>query len=60
MTPKTLRIIIAIFLFIHAIGHGQGIIVSLELLKLKTWNMRSWLFDNLMGEKASRMPAMIM
>jgi hypothetical protein len=60
MTPKTLRTIIAIFLFVHAIGHGQGIIASLGLLSSETWNVRSWLFDNLIGEKASRTLAMVL
>jgi len=60
MAPKTLRIIVAIFLFVHAIGHGQGIVASLGLLNSETWNVRSWLFDNLIGEKASRTLAMIL
>ena len=60
MTPKTLRTIVAIFLFVHAIGHGQGIVASLGLLNSETWNVRSWLFDNLIGEKASRTLAMML
>ena len=60
MTPKTLRTIIAVFLFVHGIGHGQGIVASLGLLNSETWNVRSWLFDNLIGEKASRMLAMVL
>lgn len=54
MTPKTLRTIIAIFLFVHAIGHIQGFVASLGLIKSETWNVRSWLFDSLFGEKGSR------
>jgi hypothetical protein len=60
MSPKTLRTIIAIFLFVHAIGHIQGIIASLGVIKSETWNVRSWLFDGLLGEKGSRMLAMIL
>ena len=60
MTPKTLRTIIAIFLFVHAIGHIQGIIASLGVIKTKTWNVRSWLFDGLVGEKGSRILATIL
>jgi len=60
MTPKTLRTIFAVFLFIHAIGHGQGVVASLGLLNSETWNVRSWLFDSLIGEKASRTLAMIL
>ncbi|MFL7871927.1 MAG: hypothetical protein AB8I58_24065 [Anaerolineales bacterium] len=60
MLPKTLRTIIAIFLFVHAIGHIQGIIASLGVIKSDTWNVRSWLFDGLLGEKGSRTLAMIL
>jgi len=60
MTPKALRTILAVFLFIHAIGHGQGIVASLGVLNSETWNARSWLFDSLIGEKASRILATIL
>ena len=60
MSPKTLRTIIAIFLFVHAIGHIQGIVASLGVIKSDTWNVRSWLFDGLLGEKGSRTLAMIL
>lgn len=60
MSPKTLRTILAIFLFVHAIGHIQGIVASLGVIKSETWNIRSWLFDGLLGEKASRTLALIL
>ena len=60
MSPKTLRTIIAIFLFVHAIGHIQGIVASLGMIKSDTWNVRSWLFDSLLGEKGSRTLAIIL
>jgi hypothetical protein len=60
MSPKTLCTIIAIFLFVHAIGHIQGIIASLGVIKSDTWNVRSWLFDSLLGEKGSRILATIL
>jgi hypothetical protein len=60
MSPKTLRTIIAIFLFVHAIGHIQGIVASLGVIKSETWNVRSWLFDGLLGEKGSRTLALIL
>ena len=60
MSPKTLRIIIAIFLFVHAIGHIQGIIASLGVIKLENWSVRSWLFDGMLGEKGSRTLAIIL
>jgi hypothetical protein len=60
MSPKTLRTIIAIFLFVHAIGHIQGVIASLGVIKSDTWHARSWLFDGLLGEKGSRMLALVL
>ena len=60
MSPITLRIIIAIFLFVHAIGHIQGIVASLGVIKSDTWNVRSWLFDGLLGKRASRTLALIL
>ena len=60
MSPKTLRTILAILLFVHAIGHIQGIIVSLGVIKSETWNVRSWLFDGLLGEKGSRTLALVL
>ena len=60
MSPKTLRTIIAIFLFVHAIGHAQGLVAALGVIKSDTWHARSWLFDGLLGEKGSRMLAMVL
>jgi hypothetical protein len=60
MSPKTLRTIIAIFLFVHAIGHVQGVIASLGVIKSESWHARSWLFDSLLGEKGSRILALIL
>jgi hypothetical protein len=60
MSPKTLRTIITVFLFVHAIGHGQGLVASLGLFNSDTWNARSWLFDSLIGEKGSQILATIL
>ena len=60
MSAKALRTVIAVFLFVHAIGHIQGIVASLGVIKSETWNVRSWLFDSLLGEKGSRILAMIL
>ncbi len=54
MNPRTFRIIIAIFLFVHAIGHAQGIVASLGVFKFGNWNTRSWLFDGLLGQRGSQ------
>jgi hypothetical protein len=60
MSPENLRIIIAVLLFVHAIGHIQGIIASLGVIKSETWHVRSWLFDGLLGERRSRTLALIL
>lgn len=60
MTPKTIRTIIAILLFVHAIGHLQGIVASLGIVKMENWHIRSWLFDGLLGEKGSHTLAIIL
>ena len=60
MTPNILRTIIAVFLFVHAIGHVQGFIASLGVIKSDTWHVRSWLFDSILGEKGSKTLARIL
>ena len=60
MSPKTLRTIVAIFLFVHAIGHIQGVVAALDVIKMDNWHIRSWLFDNLLGEKGSRILAIVL
>ena len=60
MSPQTLRTVIAAFLFIHSIGHAQGIVASLGVVRSDTWHVRSWLFDSLLGDKGSRRLAMVL
>ena len=60
MSPKVFKTIIAVFLFVHAIGHVQGVIASLGVIKAEKWHVRSWLFDRLLGEKGSQILATIL
>jgi hypothetical protein len=60
MPASTLRTVIAAFLFVHAIGHAQGVISAMGLLNSKNWNAHSWLFDTLMGPRASRTLALVL
>ena len=60
MSAGTLRTLIAIFLFVHAIGHAQGVIAATGLLNSKSWNARSWFFDNLLGQRASGTLALVL
>ena len=59
MNSTTLRTIIAIVLFVHAIGHGQGVFSALGMFNTESWNARSWLLDDLLGEKVSQTVALI-
>jgi hypothetical protein len=54
MDSSTIRIVITVVLFIHAIGHIQGVLAALGLFRTEIWHPRSWLIDKLVGEKASR------
>ena len=47
-------------MFVHAIGHIQGIVASLGVIESETWHVRSWLFDGLLGERGSRTLALIL
>ena len=60
MSAKALRTVIAVFLFVHAIGHAQGVVAALGVIKSDTWHIHSWLFDGWLGEKGSRILAMIL
>ena len=60
MNSSTLKTIITIVLFIHAIGHVQGVLVALGMFSTETWNAKSWLLDGVIGEKASRFVALIL
>jgi hypothetical protein len=60
MSSSTLRSIIAIVLFVHAIGHIQGVLVSLGVFGSENWNARSWILDGILGEKGSRVLALVL
>ena len=60
MSPKTLRTIIAVIIFVHALGHVQGVMVGLGFNSMDSWHARSWFFDRLLGEKGSRIIAIIL
>jgi hypothetical protein len=59
MNSTTLRTLIAIVLFIHGIGHLQGVIAALGLQATEHWHARSWLFTNLLGESGARVLALV-
>lgn len=60
MSPTVLRIIIALVLFVHGVGHVMGILPAVGLSTLESWNTRSWLLTGLLGDTGSRVVAFIL
>jgi hypothetical protein len=60
MSSTTLRIIIALVLLVHGIGHSMGIIPMLGRSTIETWNARSWLLTGLVGDTVSRVIGFIL
>ena len=60
MSGTTLRFIIALVLFIHGIGHIMGVMPILGLSTMETWNARSWLLTDLLGNTITRIIGFIL
>ena len=60
MSGTTLRIIIALVLFVHGIGHVMGILPILGFSTIETWNTRSWLLTGLLGDTITRIIGFIL
>lgn len=60
MTPEILRTVFSLLLFVHGIGHIQGVLSSLGLFNNDSWHPRSWLIDKLLEEKISRIVAVML
>jgi hypothetical protein len=60
MSGTTLRIVTAVVLFIHGIGHIMGVLPALQLVDVNGWNSRSWLLTPILGEAASRILSIIL
>lgn len=55
MSPTTLRILIALVLFVHGVGHIMGILPALGVGRsVESWTLRSGLLSNLIGETAGQ------
>jgi len=48
------RIVIAVVLLAHGIGHSLGLFPAFGLAKTKRWTDHSWLLTNFIGESAAR------
>ncbi len=60
MSPTSMRNVIGIIIFVHGIGHFQGVMSSLGLFNNDVWNPKSWLFDKLLGDRNSRYLALVL
>jgi hypothetical protein len=60
MSGMTLRIIVAVLLFIHGIGHFVGVLPALQLVHVKGWNSHSWLLTPILGETLSRILSIVL
>ena len=60
MSPVSMRNVIGIIIFVHGIGHVQGVMASLGLFNNESWHPKSKLFDKLLGEKNSRYLSLVL
>jgi hypothetical protein len=69
MSGTTLRIVIALVLLFHGVGHFMGAIPALGLFNaasrsdqgvFKNWSSRSWLLNDLLGDGAARVICIIL
>lgn len=60
MSGSTVRLVIALILLVHTVGHIQGVLVSARILGTERWNARSWLVDRMLGERTSSKLALIL
>jgi hypothetical protein len=60
MSTETLRIIIAIVLIAHGIGHSLGILPAIGMKLTEAHSSDSWLLTRLLGSTISRVLALIL
>lgn len=60
MSPMTLRVVIALVLFAHGIGHVMGMMPMVGFSTVERWNARSWLLTGLLGDTLSRIIGFIL
>jgi hypothetical protein len=60
MSPTALRIIIALVLFTHGVGHIMALLPAFKIASTETWHARSWLLNRFIGESASRVILVIL
>jgi hypothetical protein len=54
LTPSSMRIIAALVLMAHGLGHALGILAGMEAKLSPNHSLHSWLFTGLLGNSFSR------
>ena len=58
MSDQVIRVIVPLALILHGIGHWMGILTAVGVIKTDTWNSRSWLLTNPLGDTTARVIAL--
>ena len=59
MAPQTIRTFAFFVLLVHGVGHMQGVIAGTGIKLGNALSTHSWLFSDLLGEKATQILALI-
>ena len=60
MSEPTIRIITALVLIVHGIGHSMALFPALNISSTENWHHRSWLLSGLLGDQISRIMVVIL
>ncbi|MDX1416678.1 MAG: hypothetical protein R3293_20930 [Candidatus Promineifilaceae bacterium] len=60
MSASTLRLITALVLIVHGIGHSLAFFPALNISSTENWHYRSWLLTASLGDTASRVVVIIL
>ena len=60
MSPIVVRIIIALVLFLHGVGHVMAFFPAFGISSTETWHARSWLLTGFIGDSASKVILVIL
>jgi len=60
MSTSTIRIITALVLIIHGVGHAMAFFPALNIFSTDKWHYRSWLLSGFLGDTVSRVLVIIL
>jgi hypothetical protein len=60
MSTKAIQIIVPLVIILHGVGHIMGILTATNVISTDTWNSRSWLLTNTLGDTPARMIALVL